>query len=89
MTHEADLSHQKDPSLKPSLRSIILEIAIYIPLAALYTLVVLTFAKDLLLEIYYEMPVIYAVVTLVAILVQGVLLEAFTSWILRKFGLRA
>ena len=73
MTHKADLSPKKDRSLKPILRSIVWEIIIYIPLATLYTLIVLALAKDLLLEIYYEMPVIYAIVTLLAILVQGVL----------------
>ena len=89
MTEKANLQPQKDPSLKPILRSIALEIVIYIPLATLYTLVVLAFAKDLLLKIYYEMPTVYAVVTLLAILVQGVLLEALTSWILQRIGLRA
>jgi hypothetical protein len=43
----------------------------------------------LLLKIYYEMPTAYAIVTLLAVLIQGVLLEAFTSWILRRIGLRA
>ena len=89
MTQKTDIPRQEDPSFRPILRSIALEIIIYIPLAAIYTLVVLALAKDTLLQIYYEMPTLYAIVTLLAILAQGVLLEAFTSWILRKVGLRA
>jgi hypothetical protein len=89
MTQKTDIPRQEDPSFRPILRSIALEIIIYIPLAAIYTLVVLALAKDTLLRIYYEMPTLYAIVTLLAILAQGVLLEAFTSWILRKVGLRA
>jgi hypothetical protein len=88
MTQKTDSQLQEDPSIKPILRSIAIEILIYIPLAAIYTLVVLALAKDLLLQIYFELPTVYAIVTLLAILAQGVLLEAFTSWILRKIGLR-
>jgi hypothetical protein len=89
MNQKPDTSLQKDPSFKPILRSIALEIVIYIPLATIYTLVVLAFAKDILLQIYSTYPTIYAIATLLAILAQGVLLEAFTSWIIRKIGLRA
>lgn len=89
MTQKPDTSLQKDPSFKPILRSIAFEIIIYIPLATIYTLVVLALAKDILVHIYSTYPTIYAIATLLAILAQGVLLEAFTSWIIRKIGLRA
>jgi hypothetical protein len=78
----------KDPSFKPMMRSLALELVIYAPLVTIYFFLVLLFAKDLLLKIYYEMPVIYSVVTLLVIVAQGVLLEALTSWLLRKIGLR-
>jgi len=77
-----------DPSFKPILRSIALEIIIYIPLATAFFILLLAFTKDQLLKFYYEMPVVYAIVTLLVILAQGVLLEALTSWVLRKIGLR-
>jgi hypothetical protein len=79
---------QRDPSLKPMMRSLGLELVVYAPLVTIYFLLVITFAKDLLLQIYYEMPVIYSIVTLLVIVAQGVLLEALTSWLLRKIGLR-
>ncbi len=79
---------QRDPSFKPMMRSMGLELVIYAPLVTIYFLIVITFAKDLLLHIYYEMPVIYSIVTLLVIVAQGVLLEALTSWLLRRIGLR-
>jgi hypothetical protein len=81
-------SSQKDPSFKPLMRSLGIELAIYAPLVTIYFLIVISFAKDLLLRIYYELPVVYSIVTLLLIVAQGVLLEALTSWLLRKIGLR-
>ena len=81
-------SSQKDPSFKPMMRSLALELAIYGPLVTIYFLLILAFARDLLLRMYNEMPVVYSVVTLLMIVGQGVLLEALTSWLLRKIGLR-
>ena len=78
----------KDPSFKPMMRSLALELAIYGPLVTIYFFIVLLLAKDLLLKIYYEMPVIYSIVTLLVIVAQGVLLEALTSWLLRRIGFR-
>jgi hypothetical protein len=88
MPEEKKTHFTKDPSFKPMMRSLALELAIYSPLVTIYFFLVLLFAKDLLLKIYYEMPVIYSVVTLLVIVAQGVLLEALTSWLLRKIGLR-
>jgi hypothetical protein len=88
MSDKKNPTSQRDPSFKPMMRSLGLELAFYGPLVTIYFLIVMAFAKDLLLQIYYEMPVVYSVVTLFVIVAQGVLLEALTSWLLRKIGLR-
>lgn len=88
MTEERNTGNTKDPSFRPMMRSLALELAVYAPLVTVYFLIVITFAKDLLLKIYYEMPVVYSIVTLLVIVAQGVVLEALTSWLLRRIGLR-
>jgi len=88
MTKGTKTDSPKDPSFKPLMRSLALELAIYGPLVTIYFFLVLYFGKDLLLKIYYEIPVIYSIVTLLVIVAQGVLLEALTSWLLRRIGLR-
>ncbi|OGO18048.1 MAG: hypothetical protein A2Z14_02625 [Chloroflexi bacterium RBG_16_48_8] len=88
MTGRKNISHVKDPSFKPMMRSLALELMIYGPLVTIYFLVVFAFAKDLLVRMYHEILVVYSVVALLMIVAQGVLLEALTSWLLRKIGLR-
>lgn len=88
MTERMKTDSPKDPSFKPMMRSLVLELAIYGPLVTIYFFVVMLLAKDFLQTIYYEKPVIYSIVTLLVIVAQGVLLEALTSWLLRKIGLR-
>lgn len=70
------------------MRSLALELCIYAPLVTVYFIVVLHFAKDPLIQLYQEGSTSYAFITLILILVQGVLLEVFTSWLLRRIGLR-
>ena len=77
-----------DPSLRPLLRSLLLELAIYIPLVVAYFLIVLRFANRYLTELYYSDIVLYAIVATSAIVMQVVLLERLTAWLLRRFGLR-
>jgi hypothetical protein len=77
-----------DPSLRPLLRSVLLELAIYAPLVLLYFLLVLRYANDFLTELYKSDTVLYAVVATAAIIAQAVLLERLTAWLLRRFGLR-
>jgi hypothetical protein len=88
MSERKRTSLPRDPSFKPMMRSLGIELLVYAPLVTIYFLIVIYFAKDLLLRIYYELPVVYSVVTLLVIVAQGVLLEALTSWLLRKIGLR-
>lgn len=77
-----------DPSFKPLMRNLSIELAIYAPLVTIYYLLVLQFAKTPLVRLYYETPVIYATVAILTIVGQGVLLEALTSWLIRRIGLR-
>ena len=79
---------KQDPSLRPLLRSILLEIAIYVPIVATYFWLILRYAGDKLASLYQDSLSLYAIAATLAILIQGVLLEMLTSWLLRRFGLR-
>lgn len=85
---EFPVSRSGDPSLKPLLRSLLLELAIYTPLVVLYFLLVLRYANDFLTQLYYRDTVLYAVVATTVIIAQAILLERLTAWLLRRFGLR-
>ncbi|MGD8814657.1 MAG: hypothetical protein PVI78_09300 [Anaerolineales bacterium] len=80
---------RQDPSLKPFLRSMGLELLIYAPIVTAYLLLVLRFAGDFLEDLFLQSPVVYTIVCIIAILAQGVLLDLLTSWLLRRFGLRS
>jgi hypothetical protein len=88
MKQELPVNPQGDPSLRPLLRMLIIELAIYTPLVVLYFLLVLRFANDYLTQLYNRDTVLYAVVATAAIIAQAVLLERLTAWLLRRFGLR-
>ena len=77
-----------DPSLQPLIRSLLAELAIYIPLVILYFFLFLRIAEAYLARLYEQAPLPYAVAAIVAIVGQGVLLEWLTSWLLRRYGLR-
>ena len=79
---------KQDPSLRPLLRSILLEIAIYVPVVAAYFWLILRYAGDKLASLYQESLTLYAIAATLAIVTQGALLEVLTSWLLRRFGLR-
>ena len=82
-------SFSKDPSLKPFLRSMAIELIIYAPIVTAYLLLVLRYAGNFLETLFLRSPIVFTVVSVVAILAQGVLLDLLTSWLLRRFGLRA
>lgn len=77
-----------DPSLQPLLKSLAIELLIYAPLVILYFLLVLRFADQFLADLYNSDTKLYAFVALAAIVLQGVLLERLTTWLLHRFGLR-
>jgi len=85
---EIPKKRQVDPSIRPLLRSLLIEIVIYIPLVGLFFFVVLRHASPQLTRLYHENLTTYAILALVLIVVQGSMLELFTSWLLRKIGLR-
>jgi hypothetical protein len=70
------------------MRSLSIELAIYAPLVTVYFILIVQFAKEPLVDLYHQSPVLYAIIATVVIIAQGVLLEAMTSWLLRKIGLR-
>jgi len=88
MQDESTSPPKQDPSLLPLLRSILLEIAIYVPIVAAYFWLILRFAGDKLASLYQDSLTLYAIAATLAIVIQGVLLEVLTSWLLRRFGLR-
>jgi len=79
---------QVDPSIRPLLRSLLIEIVIYIPLVGVFFVLVLRYASPHLTRLYHDNLTAYAVLALVLIIAQGSVLELFTSWLLRKIGLR-
>ncbi len=88
MSDSSTSSPKQDPSLRPLLRSILLEIAIYVPVVAVYFWLILRYVGDKFTSLYQDSLALYAIAATLAIIIQGVLLEMFTSWLLRRFGLR-
>jgi hypothetical protein len=88
MKEESSVRSSGDPSLRPLLRSLLLELVIYAPLVLLYFLLVLRYANDYITQLHTRDTVLYAIVAIAAIVAQAVLLERFTAWLLRRFGLR-
>ena len=88
MSKQQNQLQTSDPSFKPLMRSLALELLIYVPSVTLYFIPVLFFSKGPLVRLYNEMPVAYAIIGTLVVLAQGVLLEAFTSRLLRRIGLR-
>ncbi|NIM93243.1 MAG: hypothetical protein GTO18_05975 [Anaerolineales bacterium] len=88
MTEDIERPIRSDPSFRPLMRSLAIELAIYAPLVTIYFFVVIRFLKEPLVRLYQENLTVYAIATLVVIVIQGVLLEMLTSWLLRRIGLR-
>jgi hypothetical protein len=88
MSEKPEFTEGKDPSFKPLMRSLALEAVFYTPLVIGYFLLVQRFAKEPLFRLYKDMTVGYAILGTLLIVAQGVLLEALTSWLLRRIGLR-
>lgn len=77
-----------DPSLRPLLRSLAVEVIIYTPLMFIYFLIVIRYADDFLVGLYNGNRILYAIAAIIAIVGQGILLERLTTWLLHRFGLR-
>ncbi len=85
---EIPKKRQVDPSIRPLLRSLLIETVIYIPAVGLFFFLVLRYGSPHLTRLYHENLTLYAVLALILIIAQGTVLELFTSWLLRKIGLR-
>lgn len=88
MSHIPTTEEDRDPSFGPLMRSLAIEAVFYIPLAIGYFLLFQRFLNKPLHQIYSELPVGYAILGTFLIVVQGILLEVVTSWLLRRIGLR-
>ena len=71
-----------------SIKSFLLEIAVYSGLVFGYFFLVLHFLNDWLKEIFDQSKGTYAVVALLLIIVQGIVLETITTFLLKIIGPR-
>jgi hypothetical protein len=78
----------KDPSFRPLMRSLGLEILIYTPLVAIYFVIAIPPLNGVFFDLYHETPLLYVALGTFIIAAQGISLEFLTSWILRRIGLR-
>lgn len=82
------LEEDRDPSFGPLMRSLAIEALFYAPIAVGYFLLFKLLINEPLLRLYKEIPVGYAIIGTLIMVAQGILLEALTSWLLRRIGLR-
>jgi hypothetical protein len=72
---------------KRLLRNFLLELILYGALLAAYFFFVLRFLRRPLFDLFHLNPLVYAGATLILIVVQSVLLERVTSYLIRWLGL--
>ena len=70
------------------MRSLALELVIYSPIVTLYYFLVLRRINNWLTNLFNASSTAYAAVAVLLVVVQGVILEMLTSWLLRRIGLR-
>ena len=73
---------------KVLIRNFVIEIVIYGIFVTLYFFLVLQFLSIPLKDLYDENLYLYAVVSLLLIVLQAILLERLTSFLLDRIGLR-
>lgn len=80
----------KNPQInyKLLIRNFVIELVIYGGLVTLYFLLVLRLLSTPLFNLFNENLNVYAIVSLVLIVLQAVLLERLTSFLLDKIGLQ-
>lgn len=88
MNEKPDSAQGMDPSFKPLMKSFGLELLVYIPLVTLYFVIIIQIVEEPFVRLYTENPVLYSIIGTVLLIAQAVLLEALTSWLLRRIGLR-
>ncbi len=72
---------------KKLLRNFIIELAVYGVLVVVYFLVVLQSIGDWLTSLYYNNLTVYAILALMLIVVQAVILEKVTAFLIERLGL--
>jgi hypothetical protein len=77
----------KGSDIKKLVRNFAIEVVVYAVLVLVYFLLVLRFLGQPLARLFSNNLLVYAVVALVLIVVQGVVLEAVTSFIMGLLGL--
>ncbi|HLF89388.1 MAG TPA: hypothetical protein VI451_10605 [Anaerolineales bacterium] len=75
------------PELRKLIRNFIIELVVYGVLVVGYFLVVLRLLTGTLTTLFIEKPVFYAVIALLLIVLQGVLLDWVTSFLLDQIKL--
>jgi len=69
------------------LRNFVIELAVYGVLVVVYFIVVLQSIGDWLTSLYYDNLTVYAILALVLIVVQAVILEKVTAFLIERLGL--
>jgi hypothetical protein len=77
----------KKPNLRTLIRNLIIEMLIYGLLLVVYFFAVLRLLGDWLMDLFQNQLVVYSVVGLVLIVVQAVVLETVTSFLVRLLRL--
>ena len=77
----------KDPEIRRLIRGFTIELVIYAALVVAYFFLVLRLLGDPLERLFSSHLTVYAFVSLVLIVAQGVLLETVTSFVIGLLGL--
>lgn len=77
----------KSSDIRRLIRNFAIEVLVYAALVLAYFLLVLRFLGQPLARLFSNSLLLYAIVALVLIVVQGVVLEAVTSFIMGLLGL--
>lgn len=78
---------RKRSNVRALLRNFLIELVVYGVLITLYFLLVLRFLEDFLTDYFYSNLTTYAFLGLLLIVLQGVLLDAVTSFLLNQIKL--
>jgi hypothetical protein len=70
------------------IRNFLIELGVYGGLMTVYYLIALRLLSTPLRDLFLDNLILYAVAALVLIVVQGVLLESLTSYLLERLGLQ-
>lgn len=73
--------------LRKFLLNFTIELIIYGTLVTLYYLLALRFLSSPLEILFEEYIIVYAIVSLILIVIQGMLLESFTHFLLNRIGI--